>query len=237
MTSPGPDSGGPAAAGPAADRSVAARTEAALVAAGAILSDDHFVYVSGDHGAGWVDKDAVFPDTAVVDRLCGWLADVLAPMAPDVLCGPAVGGLVTAQWTARHLGCLSVFAEHRAASAAPAAGPGPVRPPFELRRGYDRLVAGKRVVVVDDIVNTGLSTRQTVAAVQAAGGTVVGAGALATRGNAGPADLGADDFAFLLEVRIPSWPAADCHLCRAGVPVNTRYAHGADFVATHGWPG
>jgi orotate phosphoribosyltransferase len=208
---------------------VAAETEEALAAAGAILANDHFVYVSGDHGSGWVDKDAVFPYIAVLDRLCALLAAAIRPMEAEVLCGPAIGGLITAQWTARHLGWTAVFAEH-----APGAGgqPGqPLRGRFELRRGYDRLVAGQRVVVIDDIVNTGHSTRQTAAAVEAAGGQVVGAGALVTRGNAAPAALGVERFVYLLECDIPSWPAAECELCRQGVPVNTRYAHGADFLA------
>ena len=57
---------------------------------------------------------------------------------------------------------------------------------------------------------------------------------LCTRGNAAAEDVGCDDFAWLTEVAVPSWPAADCPLCRDGVPVNTRYAHGADFLAQQG---
>jgi orotate phosphoribosyltransferase len=102
-----------------------------------------------------------------------------------------------------------------------------------LKRGYDRAVSGRRVLVVDDVVNTGESLRETADAVRAAGGEVVATAALCTRGNAGPGDTGADDFVCLTEIEVPSWPAADCRLCRDRVPVNTRYAHGADFVAAH----
>jgi orotate phosphoribosyltransferase len=100
-----------------------------------------------------------------------------------------------------------------------------------LRRGYDQLVSGKRVLVVDDIVNTGLSLRQTAEAVCGAGGRVVGAACLVSRGNVGAPGLGVDRFAYLLEYRIPAWPASDCRLCRAGVPINTRYAHGREYLA------
>jgi orotate phosphoribosyltransferase len=106
-----------------------------------------------------------------------------------------------------------------------------LRPPFVLRRGYDQIVAGRHVLVVDDVVNTGESVEETIAAVRAAGKEVTVTAALCTRGNATVHDLACTDFVYLTEVAIPSWPVQSCDLCRRGVPVNTRYAHGADFVA------
>jgi orotate phosphoribosyltransferase len=100
-----------------------------------------------------------------------------------------------------------------------------------LKRGYDRAVEGKRVLVVDDVVNTGESLLETTQAVRDAGGDVITVAALCTRGNAGADDVGCSDFAYLAEIKIPSWPASECKLCRDGVAVNTRYAHGADFVS------
>ena len=204
-----------------------------LEGSNAILTGDHFVYVTGEHGDGWIDKDAIFPDTRKVSRLAALLAEALAGRELDVVCGPATGGLIVSQWTAHHLGLPSVFAEHaKETGYHPAdASPGPLRPPFVLRRGYDARVKGKRVLVVDDVVNTGESVAETVAAVRGSGGSPVAVAALCTRGNAGPGDVGCDDFVYLVEIEIPSWPAAECELCRRGVPVNTRYAHGADFLA------
>jgi orotate phosphoribosyltransferase len=86
------------------------------------------------------------------------------------------------------------------------------------------------VLVVDDVVNTGLSVRQTVAAVRAAGGNVLGAGALVDRGNVDAAALGVPEYVYLMEYDIPDWSAAECPLCKAGVAINTRYAHGQDFL-------
>jgi orotate phosphoribosyltransferase len=198
----------------------------------AVLEDDHFVYVSGDHGSGWIDKDAIYPHTERVERLCRDMAGEVRGWGIDVVCGPATGGLIVAEWTAHELGVLSIFTEHGAAPQGEA-----LRGPFALRRGYDRVVAGRRVLVVDDIVNTGLSLRQTAEAVRGAGGLLAGAACLVSRGNVDAAGLGVDRFLYLLEYKIPAWPAAQCRLCRDGVPVNTRYAHGQDFLARQKRPG
>jgi orotate phosphoribosyltransferase len=208
-------------------------TRQTLLRAHAIIEHDHFVYDSGEHGSGWIDKDVINEHTDQEEGLCKMLAETVRDLEPEVVCGPATGGIVVSQWTAHALGALAVFADHDDAESSTGAS-GPVRGAFVLRRGYDRVVAGRRVVVVDDVINTGLSIRQTVRAVRDAGGQVVGAGALVSRGNARAADLGVDDARWLLEVKIPSWPAAECKLCRDGVPINTRYAHGKDYLAALG---
>lgn len=99
-----------------------------------------------------------------------------------------------------------------------------------IRRHYDQTVRGKRIIVVDDIINTGHSIRQTIDAVQKAGGNVVCATTLCARGNVDGTTLGAARFVALCEIKIPSWPAADCKLCVDRVPVNEEYAHGYEFV-------
>jgi orotate phosphoribosyltransferase len=203
-----------------------------------IIEDDHFVYVSGDHGAGWIAKDVIFPDTRHPDTLGRLLADTTRDLGAEIVCGPATGGLIVSQWTGRHLGLPSVFSEHDPAWRRPDdADPGhAMQGPFVLRRGYDEMVRGRRVLVVDDIVNTGHSVRQTADAVRAAGGDVVACAAFVTRGNVDAGGIGVPAFVYLLEERIPAWPAAGCRLCRDGIPVNTRYAHGKEWVAAHGGP-
>src|SRR6185437_5872469 len=124
----------------------------------AVLENDHFVYINGDHGSGWIDKDAIYPTTEHVARLCQDLADEVKGWNAEAVCGPAMGGLIVAEWTAHALGVLALYAEHDPAPQGNA-----LRGQFILRRGYDQLVAGKRVLIVDDIVNTGQSLKETAA--------------------------------------------------------------------------
>ena len=211
-----------------ADRSKSECAEEALqllLESGAVLQNDHFVYISGDHGSGWIDKDAIYPHTERIERLSRNLARLVGGLGIEVACGPATGGLIIAEWTAHELGVLATFTEHDTPQ------PGELRGRFVLRRGYDHLVAGKRVLVVDDIVNTGHSIRQTIEAVRGAAGEVVAAAALVNRGNVGAPEIGVKEFVYLLEYKIPAWPAAACPLCKTGVPVNTQFAHGKEFLA------
>jgi orotate phosphoribosyltransferase len=205
--------------------SPAAETRQILTNCRALLANDHFVYISGDHGSGWVAKDVIFVDMRRVRRLTELLAKAVRHHAADVICGPATGGLIVAQWTAFELGMPAVFAEHD-----PAHKKSELRGRFGLHRGYDKLVCGKRVLVVDDVVNTGLSVRQTVDAVREHGGDVVAAACLVHRGNVDAAGIGVPAYEYLLEYDIPNWRAAECPLCKAGVPINTEYAHGQDFL-------
>lgn len=64
----------------------------------AILSGDHFVYVTGEHGDGWIDKEAIFPHTDRISRLTEFLAEALSGRDLDIVCGPATGGPVNAQY-------------------------------------------------------------------------------------------------------------------------------------------
>jgi orotate phosphoribosyltransferase len=207
------------------EKTRAEETRAILRDCNSLLENDHFVYISGHHGSGWVDKDAIFLRLERVRRLTQLLAEATARIQPDILCGPAVGGLIVAQWTAYALGLPAVFAEHDVRRSLDE-----LRGPFSLHRNFSRQVAGHRVLVVDDIVNTGQSARQTAAAVRSAGGTVLAIAALVDRGNTDATDLGVPDYIHLLEYKIPNWPAAECPLCQQQVPVNTHHAHGQDYL-------
>jgi orotate phosphoribosyltransferase len=198
----------------------AARAAAILAEVGAVITGSHVVYTSGRHGAAYVNKDAVYPHTARVSELCRLLADGARALRPQVVCGPALGGIILSQWTGHHLGARAVYAEK-----LPAGGLG-------LRRGYDRLVAGRRVLVVEDVLNTGGSVRDTVSAVRDAGGEVVAVAALCNRGGVTAADLDVPALIALLELSLDSWEAAACPLCRDGVPINTDVGKGREFLAS-----
>jgi orotate phosphoribosyltransferase len=216
----------------------AGATRKILESCNAIIEHDHFAYVSGDHGAGWIAKDLIFPDTRHGDALGRMLADATRHLGAEIVCGPATGGLIVSQWAAHHLGMPSVFSEHDPAWSRPddAHVGHEMQGPFILRRGYDEMVRNRRVLVVDDIVNTGHSVRQTADATRAAGGDVIACATFVDRGNVDAAGIGVPEYVFLLRELIPAWPAADCRLCKERVPVNTRYAHGKEWVAAHGGP-
>jgi orotate phosphoribosyltransferase len=200
----------------------AERATAILAESGAVIRDSHIVYTSGRHGSAYVNKDAVYPHTERVRELCGLMADAARPFGAELVCGPAMGGIILAQWTGHHLGLPAVYAEK-----APEGG-------MALRRGYDALVRGRRVLVVEDVVNTGGSLADTIRAVRAAGGTVAGATALCNRGGVTAADLDVPALHALLELSLDSWAAGECPLCRRGVPVNTSVGKGREFLAGSG---
>jgi orotate phosphoribosyltransferase len=202
---------------------------------GALVEGDHFVYISGQHGSGWIDKDVVYPHTDRTSMLAAEIAERVGGRGIEVVCGPATGGLIIAQWVAHHLGALAVFGEHATPPAAEHHAEG--TRPFVLNRGYDRLVAGRPVLVVDDVLNTGFSIRGIVDAVRANGAVVETASAVCNRGALTPGQVGVAELFSLTEITLDSWPREDCRLCAQGVPVNTAYAHGADYVRAGGdWP-
>lgn len=199
---------------------------------GAHLADDHFVYISGQHGSGWIDKDRVYPHTDLTATLGRLVAEAVAGRGIEVVCGPATGGLILAQWTAHALGALAVFGEH-----GEVGGDGVDVRPFVVKRGYEHLVEGRRVLVVDDVVNTGFSIKGTIDAVRSHGGDVREAAAIVNRGALEASAIGVGELIAITDIRLDSWPREDCPLCAAGVPVNVEVAHGADFVAAGGnWP-
>ncbi len=194
---------------------------------GAIVENVHIVHISGRHFPMTINKDAVFPHVDQLERLTRLLAQRLAEHSIEIVCGPAMGGLVVGEWLAHELSVMCAFAEHD-----PSPKPGEIRGRLVLRRGYDQLVAQRRVLVVDDIVNTGHSIRQTIEAVREAGGQVVAAASLIFVGNFDARALGIDEYYYLLHYDVPAgWTPEECPLCRDGVPVDTRYGHGREFLA------
>lgn len=194
---------------------------------GAIITDSHLVYTSGRHGRSYVNKDALYPHTAETSKICGRIAEQFVGLGVDVVAGPTIGGVIMAQWVAHHLSqvtflpVLAVYAEEVEVEGKRARA---------FRRGYADIIASQRVLIVEDILTTGGSVRQVIAAVQAAGGTVVGVGALCNRGNITAQTLGVPTLTALVNLPLESWEADTCPLCQQGVPINTRVGKGAAFV-------
>jgi len=143
---------------------------------GVLITDGHFRYTRGEHGTAYINKDALYPHTREVSLLCRSLAEKLAGPDINVVVGPEKGGIVLSHLVAHHLTeilgseVLSVYAEKK--------GDG-----FAMMRGYDKIIAGRNVLIVEDVLNTYGTVGRVVEAVRAAHGYVVGIGALCDRSN------------------------------------------------------
>lgn len=144
--------------------------------AGALL-EGHFILSSGLRSPVFLQKMFIFQDPVRTERLCKALAAKIETAFGkiDYVVSPAVGGIVPGYETARHLKAKAVFVEREDGQ-------------FRLRRGFT-IPAGARVVMVEDIVTTGLSSRECLASIASEPGTVLGAACLVDR-SAGKADLG-----------------------------------------------
>jgi orotate phosphoribosyltransferase len=161
-------------------------------AAGALL-EGHFILSSGLRSPLFLQKVFVFQDPVRTARLCAALADKVRARfgAIDIVVSPAVGGIIPGYETARHLGATAIYVEREAGV-------------FRLRRGFS-IPAGARVLMVEDIITTGLSSRECLAAIADHPGKLVGAACLIDR-SAGRADIGVD-YVALASLDVPSYPA------------------------------
>ena len=161
-------------------------------AAGALL-EGHFILSSGLRSPLYLQKNLVFRDPRRTERLCRALAaKAKAHFGEiDIVVSPAVGGIIPGYETARALGAEAIFVEREEKE-------------FKLRRGFT-IAEGARVLMVEDIVTTGLSSRECLAAIAAEPGNIVGAACLIDR-SAGRADLGVPLVA-LASLDVPSYPA------------------------------
>ena len=194
---------------------------------GAVITDSHIVYTSGKHGTAYVNKDAIYPHTVEISRFGQAIAERFADDNVQVVIGPAIGGVILSQWTAHHLTemngqeVLGVYAEKSEGGDN-----------FVIKRGYDKLIAGKNVLVVEDVLTTGGSAKKVIEATRAIGGNVVGLGVLCNRGGITPQDMAdVPKLTSLVNVRLDAWDEATCPLCEQNVPVNTDVGKGREFLA------
>lgn len=205
---------------------------------GAVMTDDHFVYTSGKHGSVYINKDALYPHTAETSQVGRMFAEKFKDADIDVVAAPAVGGTILSQWTAYHLSLLkgkevlSAYTEKDKGTTASAAESEQI-----FRRGYDKIVKGKKVLVIEDLTTTGISVKKVVDAVRAVGGTVV---AVCVMVNRDPQNVNSDTigapFSSLGVLEASAVEARACELCKKGVPINTTIGHGKKFLEEHKKP-
>jgi len=169
------------------------------------LLEGHFILSSGLRSPRYLQCARVLMDPARAGRLAVALAAKLPAEVRDQLdavVSPAMGGVIIGQEMGRVLGKRAMFVERPEGK-------------FELRRGF-RLEPGERVLLVEDVVTTGLSSSEAIAAIEAAGGKVVGAAALVDR-SAGTADLGVPLTA-LIRIEVPTYAADELPPELASIP-------------------
>jgi len=160
-------------------------------AAGALLTG-HFILTSGRRSPIFLQKMFVFQDPVRTEKLCKALAEkVQAEFGKiDVVVSPAVGGIVPGYETARHLGAKAILVEREGGK-------------FQLRRGFE-IGPNDRVLVIEDIITTGLSLRETVEAIKEHPGKIVAGACLIDR-SGGKADLGGLPRVALATMVIPDY--------------------------------
>lgn len=173
-------------------------------AAGA-LREGHFVLSSGLHSPVFLQKNLVFMRPDRCERLCAALAEKVRALRPDVevVVSPAVGGIIPGYETARQLGVPSIYVEREGGQ-------------FKFRRGF-HLEPGAKVAMIEDIVTTGLSSRECIQAIRDAGGDVVVAGCIVDR-SGGRAEVGAPLVA-LATLDVPAYPADALPPELAAIPI------------------
>jgi orotate phosphoribosyltransferase len=166
---------------------------------GALLSG-HFLLSSGLHSEQYLQSALVLQQPDLATRLCAALAAHFKDMKVEAVIAPALGGVFVSHETARALGVRALFAER-------------VHGELTLRRGFT-IRPGERVLVVEDVITTGKSTKETMRVVQEFGGVVIGAASLVDR-SGGKADLGVP-YKSLVTLDVPTYTPEACPMCKAG---------------------
>jgi orotate phosphoribosyltransferase len=166
---------------------------------GALL-EGHFLLTSGLHSPRYLQCALVLQHPSHAEWIGREIARHFQQEQIAAVIAPAIGGIIVAHETARALGVKALFTERDNGV-------------MTLRRGF-KLEDGERILVVEDVVTTGGSTRETIEAVERVGGKVIGAGSLVDR-SGGNVDLGVPRVA-LLTLEVPTYQPDNCPMCEQG---------------------
>ncbi len=196
-----------------------------LAKVGSVYTDKHFVYTTGQHGPAYINFDPLFPNVSLVRSLCEQL---VAPFAGhvDTVVAPATGGIA--------LAVLSADALSRSEGNVSLAWADKDGKEFQFERnGFVDAITNKRVLVVEDLLNTGGSVAKVCRLVEQHGGELVGASVIVNRGASTAETLQIPRLEALATVTFSSVPAGECELCKTNVPIITDIGHGGEYQAEH----
>jgi len=169
---------------------------------GALL-EGHFKLSSGLHSSVYLQCALVLQFPAKAEAFGRAIAERYAGQQIELVVSPAIGGLIIGHEVARALGARFIWTERQDGE-------------MTLRRGF-RVHAGERVLVAEDVITTGGSTRETIDALRRLGASVIGAASIIDR-SSGEADVGVERTA-LATLDVQSMKPEECELCRSGVEV------------------
>ena len=168
-----------------------------------VMLEGHFLLTSGRHSDKYMQCAKIFQYPAYSQMFCKELAQRFADTKIDMVAGPAVGGIIIAYETSRHLGVKNVFAERENGK-------------MTFRRGFE-IEKGMNILVMEDVVTTGGSVKEVMELIANIGANVVGVGCLVDRSN-GKVDLGVRLEA-ILSMEVKSYEQENCPICRQGLPL------------------
>jgi orotate phosphoribosyltransferase len=191
----------------------------------AVITDDHFVYTSGKHGEVYINKDAIYPHPLEVSEVGKLFAQKYKDWEIDVVAAPALGGIILSTWTAYHLTqlqgreVLGVYAEKMPDKS------------MAFTRGYDFLIKGKKVLVIEDLTTTGGSVKKVVDLVNKTGGQVV---AVCVMINRNPKEVSEEflgvPFDSLGVLEANAWNENELPEHISKRPINTSVGHGKKYL-------
>jgi orotate phosphoribosyltransferase len=175
---------------------------AAMMKQYGVLREGHFLLTSGRHSDRYFEKFRILEQPPVCETFARAVAEHFRDAGITAVCGPTTGGIIIAYEVARQLGTRSIIAEKAEAGR-------------RIGRGF-KLGPEDRVLVVDDVMTTGGSIVETLAAVRAPGAQVAGVAVYVDRSSG--VDFGVPFFGAFRQA-VATWEAAECPLCRSGVPL------------------
>ncbi|MBU1887900.1 MAG: orotate phosphoribosyltransferase [Candidatus Omnitrophica bacterium] len=169
---------------------------------GALLKG-HFQLSSGFHSSAYLQCALVLQYPEYAEKLCSQLAECFKDDKPTCVVAPALGGVIVSYEVARALGARAIFTERKDGKML-------------LRRGFE-IKKSDRVVVVEDVITTGLSTKEVIETVMSTGASIIGVGSIINRSGK-KIDFGVKSNS-LIKLDLPVFPPEQCPLCKKGVKI------------------
>ncbi len=202
-----------------------------LEAKGCIHESGHFVGTSGNHLSGYSNIDALLPHVSTLSNIVRLAVLPFAKSSVETVAAPATGGIPLAHWGAHHLEQLTGKTMY-AVWGDKAGGGG-----FAFERdGFLKAIHGKRVLIIEDMINTMFSVRAMIDLVKQSGGVIVGVTNIIGRKEATAKKLGVPKFVQLCDIAYDVWTPEDCKkngLCAKQIPIVEDIGHGEEFKAHH----